>query len=91
MVKKASEAEILEELYDLILSKTLNSKEREVLVKSKNNLEKGNYTPKVINDLQHSLAPLASKQELPSEAMRFYIQLSQQFIERGQRGSWLSF
>ncbi|MCU5753634.1 bacteriocin immunity protein [Lactococcus lactis] len=44
MVKKASEAEILEELYDLILSKTLNSKEREVLVKSKNDLEKGNYT-----------------------------------------------
>lgn len=40
MVKKASEAEILEELYDLILSKTLNSKEHEVLVKSKNNLEK---------------------------------------------------
>lgn len=36
MVKKASEAEILEELYDLILSKTLNSKEHEVLVKSKN-------------------------------------------------------
>ncbi len=58
MVKKASEAEILEELYDLILSKTLNSKEREVLVKSKNNLEKGNYTSKVINDLQHSLALL---------------------------------
>ena len=43
MVKKASEAEILEELYDLILSKTLNSKEREVLVQSKNNLEKGNF------------------------------------------------
>ena len=84
MVKKASEAEILEELYDLILSKTLNSKEREVLVKSKN------YTPKVINDLQHSLAPLARKQELSSEVVRFYLQLSQQFIERGQRGSWLS-
>lgn len=45
--KKRIEAEILEELYDLILSKTLNSKEREVLVQSKNNLE--NYTPKVIN------------------------------------------
>ena len=90
MVKKASEAEILEELYDLILSKTLNSKEREVLVKSKNNLEKGNYTPKVINDLQHSLAPLARKQELSSEVVRFYLQLSQQFIERGQHGSWLS-
>lgn len=79
MVKKASEAEILEELYDLILSKTLNSKEREVLVQSKNNLEKGNYTPKVINDLQHSLAPLARKQELSSEVVRFYLQLSQQF------------
>ena len=56
---------------------------------AKNKLEQKKYTPKVIAELKCDLAPLARNLSLSKDVVSFYTRLSQEFIDRGQRGMWI--
>ncbi|KST94223.1 hypothetical protein KF146_2239 [Lactococcus lactis subsp. lactis] len=52
-------------------------------------MEQKKYTPKVIAELKSDLAPLARNLSLSKDVVSFYARLSQEFIDRGQRGMWI--
>nr|WP_260604541.1 hypothetical protein [Lactococcus lactis] len=52
-------------------------------------MEQKKYTPKVIAELKCDLAPLARNLSLSKDVVSFYTRLSQEFIDRGQRGMWI--
>ncbi|HGF7436486.1 TPA: bacteriocin immunity protein [Enterococcus faecium] len=63
-------------LYDLVLNPEINEKERILLIEAKIGLEKGQYYPKVMNNLERSLRPLAIKGELSKPVSPFYMEIS---------------
>lgn len=88
-MKKMNDAELLEELYRLIFENETTSKERDLLIKAKNDLEKGKYTQAVVSELKRGLAPLARSRLLSKKVVEFYTKLAEQFLERGERGMWI--
>ena len=60
-------------LYDLVLNPEIKEKERILLIDAKTGLEKGQYYPKVINNLERSLRPLAIRGELSKPVSPFCI------------------
>lgn len=85
-----SDTELLEELYQLIFDSETSNKERELLIKAKNDLEKENYTQRVVSELKRELSPLAINRLLSKKVVAFYSKLSEQYLERGERGMWIS-
>lgn len=74
--KKEVEAKILEKIYDLILDSAVTEIERTSLVTAKSQLEKQQYFPRVMNDLEANLRPLAIKGELSEPAHQFYKEIA---------------
>ena len=89
MVKISKESELIEEISSLINNPNISIQEFEILSSAKNKLEQKKYTPKVIDELKNDLAPLARKLSLSKDVVSFYTKLSQEFIDRGQRGMWI--
>ncbi|MGJ3587088.1 bacteriocin immunity protein [Lactococcus lactis] len=89
MVKISKESELIEEISSLINNPNISIQEFEILSSAKNKLEQKKYTPKVIAELKNDLAPLARKLSLSKDVVSFYTKLSQEFIDRGQRGMWI--
>lgn len=89
MVKISKESELIKEISSLINNPNISTQEFEILSSAKNKLEQKKYTPKVIAELKSDLAPLARKLSLSKEVVSFYTKLSQEFIDRGQRGMWI--
>ena len=89
MVKISKESELIEEISSLINNPNISIQEFEILSSAKNKLEQKKYTPKVIAELKNELAPLARKLSLSKDVVSFYTKLSQEFIDRGQRGMWI--
>ncbi len=58
-------------LYDLVLNPEIKEKERILLIDAKTGLEKGQYYPKVINNLERSLRPLAIRENCLNQYHRF--------------------
>ncbi|MEY8446274.1 bacteriocin immunity protein [Enterococcus ratti] len=76
-MKKTKEIEtILSEIYDLILDTKIKEEERTILLTAKNSLEKKHYFPKVMQDLECQLRPLAIKGELTPTIAAFYMKIS---------------
>ena len=63
---------ILEEVNKLLLA-DINKEEKEILLVTKIELEKGEYVPRVISELRGKLTPLAIKQKLSKETADFYM------------------
>lgn len=89
MVKISKESELIEKISSLINNPNISIQEFEILSSAKNKLEQKKYTPKVIAELKNDLAPLARKLSLSKDVVSFYTKLSQEFIDRGQRGMWI--
>ena len=89
MIKISKESQLIEEISNLINNSNISAQELEVLSNAKNKLEQKKYTPKVIAELKSDLAPLARNLSLSKDVVSFYTRLSQEFIDRGQRGMWI--
>ena len=61
----------------------------EILSTAEKKFVQKNYTPIVIAEVKNDLAPLARKLSLSKDVVSFYTKLSQEFIDRGQRGMWI--
>ncbi|MBU6001131.1 bacteriocin immunity protein [Lactococcus lactis] len=88
MVKISKESQLIEEISGLIDNSNISTQELEILSNA-NKLEQKKYTPKVIAELKCDLAPLARNLSLSKDVVSFYTRLSQEFIDRGQRGMWI--
>lgn len=75
MNKKSSEA-ILSDLYDLVLDPNISSDERILLLEAKNKIEKGNYFPRIMRDLERSLRPKALQSKLSKPVQKLYMTIS---------------
>lgn len=76
-MKKTEEInQIIVELYDLILNKEVKERERVSLIEAKNKLEKQEYFPRVMKDLEYQLRPLAIKSQLTPPVAAFYLKIS---------------
>lgn len=81
----ANDIDLLNQITDLILDTNINSEERNALLVAKLNLEKHQYLPKIISDLQANLTPLAMKNSLSATLSPFYLQItSQEFADKYQ-------
>jgi len=67
--------QLLNELYDLILSESITEEERRVLTKAKNLIEKGEYIPNVIRRMQTNFTLDAINSNLSSNMSKFYSRL----------------
>lgn len=74
--KKKIEEIVLVNLYELILDSTLKKEERNILIIGKNRIEKNEYFPKVMNDLEYELRPFAIRSELSDPVAKFYMDIS---------------
>ncbi|WP_248791252.1 bacteriocin immunity protein, partial [Escherichia coli] len=62
MTKREKESnEILSQIYNLVLNPDINTYERTPLLNAKNRLEKNEYFPRVMRDLEFDLRPYAIK------------------------------
>lgn len=84
-----SDAELINELYDLIFDDETSNRERDLLIKAKNDLEENKYTQSVVLELKRGLAPLARSRSLAPKVVGFYVKLAEQFLDRGERGMWI--
>lgn len=75
MNKKSSEA-ILSDLYDLVLDPNVSSDERTYLLAAKNKIEKGDYFPRIMSDLERSLRPKALQSKLSKPVQNLYMTIS---------------
>ena len=72
MTKREKESnEILSQIYNLVLNPDINTYERTPLLNAKNRLEKNEYFPRVMKDLEFDLRPYAIKSKLSSSVAKF--------------------
>ena len=77
MTKREKESnEILSQIYNLVLNPDINTYERTPLLNAKNRLEKNEYFPRVMKDLEFDLRPYAIKSKLSSSVAKFYMSAS---------------
>ena len=69
-------------LINLLLLPSISEKERQVLLKAKTSLEKGDYFVIVAYRLRISLSLLAASNKLSSDVLTFYSELLRQFPGR---------
>lgn len=74
--KKTAQETILLDLYDLVLDPSIKETERKILLESKNHLERNEYFPRAVNDLEGNLRPLAIRGELSESVAKFYMAIS---------------
>ena len=84
------EQKLLDDLYSLIMDKEISDNEREILLKAKNLLETGDYTPNVIKRLYITLQQPAVKQEMTPKVAEFFNSLSRRFYKIAPFGSNLA-
>ena len=79
---------IIEKIYTLILNEKISTKEREILVKYKLQLEnEKNYDRKVVQDLKDELSYLAVRRELSKEVVEFLSYINKLTPGNRSRGS----
>ena len=83
---KAVEA-VLTKIYDLIVDPTVKEEERKLLVNAKNSLEKKQYVPRVMNDLEVGLRPMAIRSQLSKPTGKFYLEI----LGQGKMEEWLGY
>ena len=77
MTKREKESnEILSQIYNLVLNPDINTYKRTPLLNAKNRLEKNEYFPRVMKDLEFDLRPYAIKSKLSSSVAKFYMSAS---------------
>ncbi len=77
------EKEILNDI-NKILEKLLSPTEQKILITAKKQLEKGDYFPKIIKDLESSLTPLVVQRNLSKELGDLYLKItSHRFKNKG--------
>lgn len=75
MLKNKKAEKMATEIEDLLQESTISEKERVILLAGKQQLEKKEYFPKIVNSLKSQLTPLATKQELSKSVSSFYLKL----------------
>lgn len=90
--QKDFEKELLNQIDDA-LNVNLNQAEKEALLKAKKALEKSDYLPRIISDLNAALTPMAINRSLSKELSMFYkfindSKVSNKSLGRGLISSW---
>ena len=76
MLKNKKAEKMATEIEDLLQGSTISEKERVILLAGKQQLEKKEYFPKIVNSLKSQLTPLATKlQQLSKSVSAFYLKL----------------
>lgn len=95
-MKKTEEDEISSDINSLLEDK-ISVKERAFLTEAKKRLEKKEYFPQIIGNLERELTPMAMHHELTESVGKFYLKIiSHRFKGKGfRRGGisvgWVSF
>jgi len=78
-MRKSKEQEILDDIITLladdISQNDLSKKERDILLVAKNQLEKKEYFPKIIDELRSYLTPLATGGKLSRGVGKLYLKI----------------
>lgn len=82
--KQAQEMRL--EIESLLANAHITSQERGYLVTAQQQLQKGEYFPKIISQLETSFTPLAVKQQLSMDLHDFYQKLVRFHNKGGGRG-----
>ena len=73
---EAYHKEILHDIYDIVLSPETSEQERAILLRYKQAIEKGEYFPRVMGQLEAELRPLAIRRELSKAVSKLYMKAS---------------
>ncbi|WP_165002726.1 MULTISPECIES: bacteriocin immunity protein [unclassified Enterococcus] len=76
MANNNDREDMILKLYDLVLNPKIKEVERSRLIKAKTELEKDHYFPRVMNDLERQLRPMAIKGELSEPVSPFYLEIA---------------
>lgn len=74
-MKQSKEDEITENINSL-LSQEISEEERNILLKTKEQIEKSKYFPQIIADIRSELTPLAVQNHLSKEVATFYLKIT---------------
>lgn len=85
-MKNKQAQEMRSEIESLLANAQITSQERGYLVTAQQQLQKGEYFPKIINQLETSFTPLAVKQQLSMDLHDFYQKLVRSHNKEGGRG-----
>lgn len=88
MKKRLNEAVYLERVYKLVLDFEISEKEREILLGSKNELERGVPFLRVIYELKTALSPLGAQQQLSPKVVEFFAEICRQIPTTGVAAIW---
>ena len=66
---------LLQDIYNIVLSPDTPQKERTILLYHKQAIEKGNYFPQIMRQLERDLRPLAIKRELSKPVSELYMKV----------------
>nr|WP_142703807.1 bacteriocin immunity protein [Streptococcus gallolyticus] len=69
-------------IYNLILDLEITDKERQILLKAKDDFSSKKDPSRIISSLKVELAPLGLKQELSPKTLEFYLNLQKEFPVR---------
>ncbi|GAB2026579.1 bacteriocin immunity protein [Lactovum odontotermitis] len=75
MQLKATEQEKLVQINDLIQDPDISEKERKILTRAKNEIDKGGMFESHLIDLRNWLLPLVVSQQISEKALAFYKEL----------------
>lgn len=69
-------------IYNLILDLEITDKERQILLKAKDDFSSKKDPSRIISSLKVELAPLGLRQELSPKTLEFYLNLQKEFPVR---------
>lgn len=69
-------------IYNLILDSEITDKERQILLKAKDDFSSKKDPSRIISSLKVELAPLGLRQELSPKTLEFYLNLQKEFPVR---------
>lgn len=89
-MKKSKENEIMMDIQTL-LNEPISDTERHILTNIKKRLDKKEYFPKIIADLESQLTPLAISQKLSTPLSPLYLKItSHRFKDKKFGGGWIT-
>ena len=91
MKKRLNEDVYLEQIYNLVLDADISERERDILLKSKNDLEQGTPFFRVIYELKTALSPLGFRQQISPKVIEFYTEICRQIPTTGSSAIWNTF